>query len=34
MRQPTGMADAALAERDAGERDAMLLVQALNADLL
>lgn len=34
IRQTTGMADAALAELDAGERDAMLLVQELNADLL
>jgi predicted nucleic acid-binding protein len=34
MHQTTSIADAALAELDAGERDAILLVQELNADLL
>jgi predicted nucleic acid-binding protein len=34
IRQTTSMADAALAALDAGERDAILLVQELNADLL
>jgi predicted nucleic acid-binding protein len=34
IRQTTTVADAALAELDAGERDAILLVQELNADLL
>jgi predicted nucleic acid-binding protein len=34
IRQTTTIADAALAELDAGERDAILLVQELNADLL
>src|SRR5262249_46488586 len=34
IRQMTTIADAALAELDAGERDAILLGQELNADLL
>jgi predicted nucleic acid-binding protein len=34
IRQTTTIADTALAELDAGERDAILLVQELNTDLL
>jgi predicted nucleic acid-binding protein len=34
MRQTTSIADSALTELDAGERDTILLVQELNADLL